>query len=158
MMLLGPGPAEATMDDLAGSEYLDVMHGMTAGQPRIDLDLERRVQETCREGIRTGLVRSAHDCSDGGLAVALAESCILGGVGFRGNMDTAARWDAALFGEKQSRIVVSVERDRVSLLESSGPLAGCAVAAAGAHRRRPVRPAHRRRGDQRRLQRRPACH
>ena len=108
VMLLGPGLGPASPQDLAGSEYLSVMHGLTAGQPGIDLDLERRVQETCREGIKQGLALSAHDCSDGGLAVALAESCILGGVGFRGNLD-AARWDAALFGEKQSRIVVSLE-------------------------------------------------
>ena len=108
VMLLGPGPSAATAQDLAGSEYLQVMHGLTAGQPHIDLDLERRVQETCREGIKQGLIRSAHDCSDGGLAVGLAESCILSGVGFRGILD-AARWDAALFGEKQSRIVVSLD-------------------------------------------------
>ncbi len=105
--LLGPGTSESTAQDLAGSEYLSVMHGLTAGQPSIDIDLERRVQETCREGIERGLVLSAHDCSDGGLAVALAESCILGGVGFRSSLD-AVRWDASLFGEKQSRIVVSV--------------------------------------------------
>ena len=65
-----------------------------------------------------GLILSAHDCSDGGLAVALAESCILGGVGFRGSLDAAARWDAALFGERQSRIVVSVERNKIRLLEN----------------------------------------
>ena len=117
-MLLGPGLGSASSQDLAGSEYLNVMHGMTAGQPRIDLELERRVQETCREGIRQGLVLSAHDCSDGGLAVALAESCILGGVGFRGILDAAARWDAALFGEMQSRIIVTVERDKTHSLEN----------------------------------------
>ena len=118
VMLLGPGLGSASSHDLAGSEYLNVMHGMTAGQPRIDLDLERRVQETCREGIMQGLVLSAHDCSDGGLAVALAESCILGEVGFRGILDAAARWDAALFGEMQSRIVVTVERNKAHLLEN----------------------------------------
>ena len=64
--LLGPGPDSAVAQDLAGSEYLGVLHGLTAGQPGIDLDLERRVQKTCREGISRGLVRSAHDCSDGG--------------------------------------------------------------------------------------------
>ena len=118
VMLLGPGLGTASAQDLAGSEYLSLIHGMTAGQPYIDLGLERRVQETCREGIRQGLVLSAHDCSDGGLAVALAESCILGGVGFRGILDAAARWDTALFGEKQSRIVVTVERDKVRLLDN----------------------------------------
>ena len=104
-------------EDLAGSEYLQVMHELTAGQPRISLQLERRVQETVREGIKQGLIQSAHDCSDGGLAVSLAESCILGSVGFRGILD-AARWDTALFGEKQSRIVVTVARDCVDLMEN----------------------------------------
>ena len=106
--LLGPGLDVATVQDLAGSEYLQVMHGLTAGQPSIDLELERRVQEVCRQAIADGLIRSAHDCSDGGLAVALAESCILGCIGFRGVLD-AARWDTTLFGEKQSRIVVSLD-------------------------------------------------
>ena len=115
VLLLGPGPGSASTQDLAGSEYLSVMHGLTAGQPSIDLDLERRVQEVCREGIRQGLALSAHDCSDGGLAVALAESCILGGVGLRGTLDSV-RWDATLFGEKQSRIVVSLDpRDLLAL-------------------------------------------
>ncbi len=117
VMLLGPGPGSAAPLDLAGSEYLSVMHGLTAGQPSIDLDLERRVQEVCREGIKQGLVLSAHDCSDGGLAVALSESCILGGVGLRGILD-ATRWDAALFGEKQSRIVISLNpRDLPALAD-----------------------------------------
>ena len=51
---------------------------------------------------------SAHDCSDGGLAVALSESCIAGGLGFRGDLKVGGRWDAALFGEAQSRVVVSL--------------------------------------------------
>ena len=120
VMLLGPGLGTASSRDLAGSEYLNVMRGLTAGQPHIDLDLERRVQECCREGVSMGLVLSAHDCSDGGLAVALAECCILGGVGFRlqASLDSLPQWDAALFGEKQSRIVVSVQRERVHLLEN----------------------------------------
>ena len=126
VMLLGPGIGAASVQDLAGSEYLSVMHGLTAGQPQIDLELERRVQETCREGVKQGLVLSAHDCSDGGLAVALAECCILSGVGFRfqGSLDSLSRWDGALFGEKQSRIVVTVERDRMHLLEDLAHAAG----------------------------------
>ncbi len=131
VMLLGPGLGLASHQDLAGSEYLNVMHGMTAGQPHIDLEMERKVQETCREGIRRGLVLSAHDSSDGGLAVALAESCILGGVGFRGILDSATRWDAALFGEKQSRIVVSVERHKVRLLESLARSQGVSIQSLG---------------------------
>jgi phosphoribosylformylglycinamidine synthase II len=133
VMLLGPGLGTSAANDLAGSEYLQVMHGLTAGQPSIDLKLERRVQETCREGVKQGLILSAHDCSDGGLAVALAESCILGGVGFRfqGSVDALSRWDTALFGEKQSRIVVSVERDRMHLMEDLAHAVGAPVSLLG---------------------------
>ena len=131
--LLGPGLGTSEAQDLAGSEYLQVMHGLTAGQPYIDLQLERRVQETCREGIKQGLILSAHDCSDGGLAVAIAESCILGGVGFRfqGSLDAMSRWDAALFGEKQSRIVVSVERDRMHLIQDLAHAVGAPASIIG---------------------------
>ena len=133
VMLLGPGLGTSAANDLAGSEYLQVMHGLIAGQPSIDLELERRVQETCREGVKQGLILSAHDCSDGGLAVALAESCILGGVGFRfqGSVDALSRWDTALFGEKQSRIVVSVERDRMHLMEDLAHAVGAPVSLLG---------------------------
>ncbi len=131
VMLLGPGLGLASSQDLAGSEYLNVMHEMTAGQPHIDLEMERMVQEACREAIRQGLILSAHDSSDGGLAVALAESSILGGVGFRGILDSAASWDAALYGEKQSRIVVSVERHRVHLLEDLARSQGVPILSLG---------------------------
>ena len=133
VMLLGPGLGTSAANDLAGSEYLQVMHGLTAGQPSIDLKLERRVQETCREGVKQGLILSAHDCSDGGLAVALAESCILGGVGFRfqGSVDALPRWDTALYGERQSRIVVSVERDRRHLMEDLAHAVGAPVSLLG---------------------------
>ena len=133
VMMLGPGIGTATNQDLAGSEYLTVMHGLTAGQPYIDLDLELRVQETCREGVKQKLVLSAHDCSDGGLAVALAECCILGGVGLRlqGALDTLHQWDTSLFGEKQSRIVVSVQRKRMHLLEDLAHAIGAPVSLLG---------------------------
>ncbi len=112
----GAGPADYAAD-LAGSEYLYGMHGLTAGQPSIDLELERRVQEVCRGGIAAGLIRSAHDCSEGGLLVTLAESCILGETGFTGEFKVAGRWDAALFGERQSRIVVAVAPDDLPALK-----------------------------------------
>ncbi|MCH7802402.1 MAG: hypothetical protein IIC24_12800 [Chloroflexi bacterium] len=63
--------------------------------------------------IREGIVNSAHDCSDGGLLVTIAESCIVGGVGMTIHADIPNRWDAALFGEEQSRIVVSLQGDQV---------------------------------------------
>ncbi len=111
VVLLGADGWPARARELAGSEYLHVVHGLTAGRPGIDLQLEKAVQELCRRLVREGIVRSAHDCSDGGLAVALAESCIPGSVGFIGSeaWSTAPpRWDTALFGERQSRIIVSV--------------------------------------------------
>ncbi|MBF2027777.1 MAG: phosphoribosylformylglycinamidine synthase subunit PurL [Oscillatoriales cyanobacterium C42_A2020_001] len=98
---------------LGGSEYLAAIHGVTAGKPPIvDFDLERRVQQVCRDGIRQGWVRSAHDCAEGGLAIALAESCISGGRGATVSLVKvpSLRWDELLFAEGGARIVVSVSR------------------------------------------------
>ena len=102
---------------LAGSEYLEVMHGSIAGRPFINLSLEKRVQRCCLSLIKEGIIKSAHDCSDGGLAVALAECCLAGDVGFRGVWGIQGRIDAALFGELQSRIIVSVAPTRAIELE-----------------------------------------
>ncbi|HBY77473.1 MAG TPA: phosphoribosylformylglycinamidine synthase II, partial [Cyanobacteria bacterium UBA11148] len=72
---------------LGGSEYLAAIHGIVAGKPPIvNFDLERRVQAACREGIRQGWVRSAHDCAEGGIAVAIAECCIAGQLGAEINL------------------------------------------------------------------------
>ncbi len=106
--LLGRSTTDDDASSLGGSEYLSVMHGLVAGRPSIDLDLEAAVQRACRRLVSEGVARSAHDCSDGGLAVALAESCIAGDTGFTGELSQASRWDAMLFGEGQSRIIVSV--------------------------------------------------
>jgi phosphoribosylformylglycinamidine synthase len=98
---------------------LQVVHGRVAGRPAIELSLEGWTQALCRRAIGQGIVASAHDCSDGGLAVALAECCIQGGVGFRAGADSShlpGRWDVTLFGERQSRIVVSLPPDRVPWL------------------------------------------
>ena len=131
VVLLGAEQLSARAFDLAASEYLYTVHGMVRGRPRIDLALERRVQGLCRQLIADGTLRSAHDCSDGGLAVALAECCILGdgriggggSMGFVASHDFSAgiprRWDAALFGEAPSRIVVTVESDRLPHLLSA---------------------------------------
>jgi phosphoribosylformylglycinamidine synthase subunit PurL len=103
---------------LAGSEYLASVIGEVTGRPQpVDFELERKVQFACRKGITQGLVQSAHDCSEGGLAVAIAESCISGKLtaqiklaNLEGNNLTQL-----LFGEGASRIVVSVkESDRAA--------------------------------------------
>jgi phosphoribosylformylglycinamidine synthase len=111
VFLLGAG-LEAPAASLAGSDYLHEVHGLVAGRPGIDLALEVRVQQACLEAIGRGLLRSAHDCSHGGLAVTVAESCIassaFGGRGLDASgLAFAGRLDAALFGEAPSRIVVS---------------------------------------------------
>ena len=108
VVLLGADEVRGRPGDLSGSEYLELVHGKVAGRPQIDLERERRVQTLCRRAIREGTIAHAHDCSDGGLAVALAEACIAGGFGFQADFDVRGRWDAALFGEAQSRIAVSV--------------------------------------------------
>src|SRR6184192_220531 len=97
---------------LGGSRYLKVCHGLKIGPPpHVDLADEIKVQNAVRDLIREGLVKSAHDCSEGGLAVALAESCFnperLFGADIALNAgDTPAA--AVLFNESQSRIIISV--------------------------------------------------
>ncbi len=104
--------------DLAGSEYLKRAHGLVAGQPAIDLAHEAAVQRCVLAAIRAGLLSSAHDCADGGLAVALAECAAWGEVGLdAAALEVAGRLDAALFGEAQSRIVVSLPPEHLADLE-----------------------------------------
>ena len=95
------------------SEYLAALHGTTAGDaPHLDLDEEKAVQAAVLAAIRAGLVRSAHDVSDGGLAVCLAESAVFSGFGADVALPaSSARLDAVLFGEAQSRVVLSVAPD-----------------------------------------------
>ncbi len=114
-------PVEEQGVTLGASEYLAVIHGIVAGlPPRVDFDLERRVQSACREGIRQGWVRSAHDCAEGGLAVALAEACISSQLGAEINLDSSQsrRWDEVLFGEGGARILVSISSGQQELWES----------------------------------------
>ena len=99
--------------ELGASEYLATIHNTIAGKPpRIDFDLERRVQKVCREGIHLNWIRSAHDCAEGGLTVALAECCIASKCGASIELlssDIAdIRPDELLFGESGARIVVSI--------------------------------------------------
>ncbi|OGB88472.1 MAG: phosphoribosylformylglycinamidine synthase II [candidate division NC10 bacterium RIFCSPLOWO2_02_FULL_66_22] len=104
-----------TREELGGSEYLKVVHGLEVGRPpALDLARERAVQQVCLEAIRAGGVSSAHDCADGGLAVALAECCMTTAKAWLGatlTLPGEMRPDALLFGESASRIVVSVRPD-----------------------------------------------
>jgi phosphoribosylformylglycinamidine synthase subunit PurL len=108
---------------LGASEYLATIHKAIAGKPpRIDFDLERLVQKACRDGIRAGWVNSAHDSAEGGLAVALAESCLSGNFGAEINLPISSnhnsRFDEVLFGEGGGRIFVSVSAENQEKWES----------------------------------------
>ncbi|MGK2965119.1 MAG: phosphoribosylformylglycinamidine synthase subunit PurL [Tepidiformaceae bacterium] len=106
VLLLG-GELTQRAASLAGSEYLEAVHSTVAGLPTVDLDLESRLQKLVLQAHREGLLLSAHDCAEGGLAVALAECSILGDTGFRADAAVEGRLDSALFGEAQGRIIVS---------------------------------------------------
>src|SRR5881296_213022 len=99
-------------NELGGSRFLKICHGCEEGPPpRIDLELEIKVQDAVRDLIHKGLVKSAHDCSEGGLGVALAESCFNPQEIFGAEINLEAGDTAAatlLFNESQSRIVISV--------------------------------------------------
>ncbi|SMB99830.1 phosphoribosylformylglycinamidine synthase subunit II [Thermanaeromonas toyohensis ToBE] len=107
-----------TRDELGGSEYLALLHGVVAGRPpELDLNLEAVVQQMVREAIARGLVQAAHDCSEGGLAIALAEMAILGGIGAEITLESPLRPSSLLFSETQSRILVSARPDKVEKLQ-----------------------------------------
>jgi phosphoribosylformylglycinamidine synthase len=107
-------------DELGGSEYLKLRTGKVSGAcPELRLDDEYRLQACVREGVRLGLVRSAHDPSEGGLAVAVLESAFGGGFGCQLLLQRGGlRLDALLFGESASRIVVSVSPEGESALKA----------------------------------------
>jgi phosphoribosylformylglycinamidine synthase len=102
-----------TKEDLGGTEYLRVVHHREQGSPPLlSLETEKALQQCVLTLVREGLVQSAHDCSDGGLAVALAECCVANSLQPLGAVVKLAagplRFDSLLFGESQSRVVLSV--------------------------------------------------
>ncbi|MBU5347858.1 phosphoribosylformylglycinamidine synthase subunit PurL [Paenibacillus lautus] len=107
-----------TRAELGGSEFQAIMHGVSEGRPpELNLDTEKKLLGGVLKAIQSGLVQSAHDVSEGGLAAALAESCISGNVGASVQWSTDLRNDVALFSESQSRIVLSVSPDHKNALE-----------------------------------------
>ncbi len=123
-----------TGNDLGGSEFLATLGGEVSGRvPVLNMDAELAVQRACLRAIQAGSVRSAHDCSDGGLAIALAESCFSPsrgkGTGARVQLDAHLRlsesledpihrWLSLLFGESPSRILLSVRPEDVREVEA----------------------------------------
>jgi phosphoribosylformylglycinamidine synthase len=101
-----------------GSEYLSRIHGREVGAPpALNLENEKRVQGFVREAIAQGLLQTAHDISDGGLAVALAESAIAGCKGAEIALDTTAP-ALALYGERTASIVVTAMGDKLAALQA----------------------------------------
>ena len=108
--------------ELGASEYLATIHHTIAGRPpRVNFELERCVQNACRHGIRAGWVKSAHDSAEGGLTVAIAESCLSGNLGAEINFPITTnhdlRFDEVLFGEGGARILVSVSGESQQIWE-----------------------------------------
>ncbi|MFD1773596.1 phosphoribosylformylglycinamidine synthase subunit PurL [Paenibacillus rhizophilus] len=124
ILLLGETRAE-----LGGSEFQYAVHGVTEGRPpQLDLAVERKLLDAVLGAIRSGLVRSAHDLSEGGIAAALAESCISGRIG--ANVELASsglRRDVALFSESQSRILLTASSGKAEELRAYIAAAGVPV-------------------------------
>ncbi|MEP6571014.1 MAG: AIR synthase-related protein, partial [Acidobacteriota bacterium] len=133
-----------TADELSISEYAATIAGVSTEEmiaggyvPKIDLQLECAVQRVCLEAAETGLLASAHDCADGGLAVALAESCFSSlnrnGIGAETNVTETASLSttSALFSESPSRIILSFPPSSLALLEDLAAQANCPMTILG---------------------------
>ncbi|MHB8895903.1 MAG: phosphoribosylformylglycinamidine synthase subunit PurL [Candidatus Geothermincolia bacterium] len=113
IMLLGE-----THDELGGSEYLKVIHGKVAGRPpAVDWDAETALVKLLTEAASQHLLASAHDLSEGGLAVALAESCMQGGHGARVDIPEILEPHVMLFSETQARALVSVSPENLAAFQ-----------------------------------------
>jgi phosphoribosylformylglycinamidine synthase II len=125
-----------TRDDLSLSEYAIVFNGKTDGQvPVLDLKAERAAQTACLRAAEGGLLRSAHDCSDGGLAIALAECCFssLNREAFGADIDISGDYDVAtrLFSETASRIIVSFAESALDSIKEIAAAAPCPLTLIG---------------------------
>jgi phosphoribosylformylglycinamidine synthase len=131
-----------TRSDIGASELLSVLTGEASGAvPALDFEAEQAVQKACLNAIQSGLVRSAHDCSDGGLAVALAESCFssygrsaIGAridLGEHSNLSDVKDTMTLLFSESPSRIILSVKPEDVEAVRAIADQTGTACAVIG---------------------------
>ena len=135
LVLLGL-PLDTPQDDerlgLAGSSFLQLCHGLCTGRPpRTDLELEQKVQQALRSGIRAGQISAAHDVSDGGLLVAVAEMAVAAGCGAQLSVPSAGRLERLLFAEGGARVVVSVPEASWSALQTALQQAGCPAQSLG---------------------------
>ncbi|HWY33021.1 MAG TPA: AIR synthase-related protein [Nitrosopumilaceae archaeon] len=99
-------------NDISSSEYVySYLKVKNTPAPHFDLEEEFKVQHAIKSIIASRLIESAHDCSDGGLFISLAESAFTKGLGFDISSDKSVRKDAFLFGEAQGRVIVSLKKD-----------------------------------------------
>jgi phosphoribosylformylglycinamidine synthase len=125
------------LKNFGGSEYLKILHAIDGGSPpAIDLVKERNVQGACLKAIKTGIIKSAHDASEGGLAVALVECCFSpGSLPQRGaaiELELNGMGPVAvLFGETQSRIVISFKENDLDRIKSIAELSGAPFSVIG---------------------------
>jgi phosphoribosylformylglycinamidine synthase len=109
-----------TFAELGGSEFAETVLGTVAGRPpALDLERERRLHALLIEGARSDLFESAHDCAEGGIAVALAESAIAGRTGFAATLPGDVPAHVGLFSESASRAVISVAPEQATELEDT---------------------------------------
>jgi phosphoribosylformylglycinamidine (FGAM) synthase-like enzyme len=131
-----------TRPELGGSEYLYRVHGLIRGQaPALDLDAEKRLQRLLVDAAAEGLLLSAHDCSEGGLAVTLAECCFdTGGIGVVADVPEASvlrpssfvpGQDATLFSESATRVVASTSPEDLEAFLQKAKAAGVPAALIG---------------------------
>jgi phosphoribosylformylglycinamidine synthase len=132
VVLLGDSRAE-----LGGSEYLKTVHGLIrGGPPTLDLGREAALQRVLVDAAAAGIIRSAHDCAEGGLAVTIAECCFDSSFGVDVDLNgvaSATAWQdvATLFGESASRVIVSVSPDKVDRLVAMAAAAKLPAASIG---------------------------
>lgn len=106
-----------TYDEIGASEYLAVIHGVEAGRvPSVDLDKEKRLCELLVAAAGRGITKSAHDLSEGGFGVALAECCVSGSVGAEVSVEADIAADRFLFSESAGRALVSVDKGDLDTL------------------------------------------
>jgi phosphoribosylformylglycinamidine synthase len=108
-----------TKDELGGSEYLEYIHGIVKGEPpEVDLKHEKKLIDFMIEGANGKIFLSAHDVSEGGVAVALAEMCLKNRVGAIVDLKSPYREDIAMFSESQGRVIVEVSKNNLEKMLS----------------------------------------
>lgn len=119
-------------NDISSSEYLYSFHNIkNTPAPHFNLEEEYQVQKSISAIIRAGLVQSVHDLSDGGLFMSLLESAMINNLGFEINSVSGVRKDAFLFGEAQSRVLVSVSAAHAAAFEAELKNHGVSFSALG---------------------------